>query len=69
MPVPGVDATGEPDWALLDNNSGEDIIAWVTQGDRRGSHERALGLSDKGIILYRRQLKDRWKKSRRGKIR
>ena len=58
VPVPGVDATGEPDWSLLDNNSGEDMIAWIIQGGIADRTQEALGLSDKGIILYRKQLKE-----------
>ncbi len=66
VPVPGVDATGEPDWALLDNNSGEDMIAWMTQGGVADRTQEALGLSDKGIILYRRQLKEQMEKVQAG---
>jgi len=66
VPVPGVDATGEPDWSLLDNNSGEDMIAWVTQGGVADRTQEALGLSDKGIILYRKQLKEQMEKVQAG---
>jgi 5,5'-dehydrodivanillate O-demethylase len=66
VPVPGVDATGEPDWSLLDNNSGEDMIAWVTQGEVADRTLEALGLSDKGIILYRKQLKEQMEKVQAG---
>jgi 5,5'-dehydrodivanillate O-demethylase len=66
VPVPGVDATGEPDWSLLDNNSGEDMIAWITQGAIADRTQEALGLSDKGIILYRRQLKEQMEKVQAG---
>jgi len=58
VPVPGIDATGEPQWSLLDNNSGEDMIAWITQGGIADRTQESLGLSDKGVILYRRMLKD-----------
>jgi len=61
-----VDANGEPDWSLLDNNSGEDMIAWVTQGGIADRTQEALGLSDKGIILYRKQLKEQVEKVRAG---
>jgi 5,5'-dehydrodivanillate O-demethylase len=67
VPVPGVDANGEPDWSLLDNNSGEDMIAWITQGAIADRTQEALGLSDKGIILYRKQLKEQMEKVRTGK--
>ncbi len=66
VPVPGVDATGELDWSLLDNNSGEDMIAWVTQGEVADRTQEALGLSDKGIILYRKQLKEQMEKVQAG---
>ncbi len=66
VPVPGIDATGEPDWSLLDNNSGEDMIAWMTQGGVADRTKEALGLSDKGIILYRRQLKEQMEKVQAG---
>ena len=66
VPVPGVDATGEPQWALLDNNSGEDMIAWITQGGVADRTQEALGLSDKGVILYRRQLKEQLEKVQAG---
>jgi 5,5'-dehydrodivanillate O-demethylase len=66
VPVPGVDASGDPDWSLLDNNSGEDMIAWVTQGGVADRTQEALGLSDKGIILYRKQLKEQMEKVRAG---
>lgn len=66
VPVPGVDTTGEPQWALLDNNSGEDMIAWITQGGVADRTQEALGLSDKGFILYRRQLKEQMEKVRAG---
>ena len=66
VPVPGVDATGEPQWTLLDNNSGEDMIAWITQGGVADRTQEALGLSDKGIILYRHQLKEQLEKVQAG---
>lgn len=58
VPVPDEDERGNPRWDLLDGNSGQDMLMWYTQGglvDRSTEH---LGLSDKGIILYRRLLLD-----------
>ena len=55
-PVPFMDENGVLPWNYLDNNSGQDMGAWVTQGaiaDRTGEN---LGRSDKGVILYRRML-------------
>ena len=32
VPLPEVDDHGRPPWPLLDNNSGQDIMMWITQG-------------------------------------
>jgi 5,5'-dehydrodivanillate O-demethylase len=66
VPVPSVDSHGDPEWSLLDNNSGEDIAAWITQGEIANRSEEKLGLSDKGVILYRQLLKQEMEKSQRG---
>ena len=66
VPVPGFDMAGEPQWSLLDNNSGEDMIAWITQGGIADRTQEKLGLSDKGIILYRRLLNEQLEKVQRG---
>ncbi len=66
VPVPGIDNDGEPQWSLLDNNSGEDIAAWVTQGEIADRSLERLGLSDKGIILYRRLLEEQLEKVKSG---
>jgi len=58
VPVPQPDGQGQPQWPLLDNNSGQDIAAWVTQGAVADRSSENLGLSDKGIILYRKLLKE-----------
>ncbi len=55
-PVPELDFEGPPQWELLDNNSGQDIVAWITQGAIADRERENLGRSDKGIILYRQQL-------------
>jgi len=47
---------GDVDWSLMDNNCGQDIVAWVTQGKIADRSKEKLGESDKGIILYRRML-------------
>src|SRR4029077_1601582 len=49
-----------------DNNSGEDMIAWITQGGVADRTQEALGVSDKGIIHYRRWLKDQLEKAQAG---
>ncbi len=66
VPMPATANYGEIPWNLLDNNSGQDMWAWFSQGriaDRPTEH---LGLSDKGIILYRRMLKEELNKVERG---
>jgi 5,5'-dehydrodivanillate O-demethylase len=52
-----IDEHWQADWQLLDNNSGQDIMAWVTQGAIADRTQERLGESDKGIILYRRMLR------------
>ncbi|MEE2686812.1 MAG: aromatic ring-hydroxylating dioxygenase subunit alpha, partial [Chloroflexota bacterium] len=56
VPLP-FGANGDVDWSMVDNNSGQDIVAWVTQGAIADRSQEKLGESDKGIILYRRQLR------------
>ena len=55
VPLP-FDERGRVDWSKLDNNSGQDIVAWVTQGAITDRSREKLGESDKGIIIYRRML-------------
>ena len=57
-PVPQLDTTGRPQWDVLDNNSGQDIVAWITQGAITDRTKETLGRSDRGVILYRKQLED-----------
>jgi 5,5'-dehydrodivanillate O-demethylase oxygenase subunit len=56
VPLP-VDENGRADWSLMDNNSGQDIAAWITQGPIADRSQEKLGESDKGIIMYRRMLR------------
>jgi 5,5'-dehydrodivanillate O-demethylase oxygenase subunit len=55
-PVPLLDDSGLPQWDILDNNSGQDIVAWITQGNVTDRTRETLGRSDKGIIQYRKLL-------------
>ncbi len=64
IPTPGED--GNPRWLMLDNAPGQDIMAWVTQGPVADRTTEKLGLSDKGIILYRRLLRQELDKVMRG---
>ncbi len=54
LPMP---ENGAADWQLLDNNSGQDIVVWTTQGAIADRSLEKLGESDRGIILYRRMLR------------
>ncbi|HEY2922306.1 MAG TPA: hypothetical protein VGK77_25285 [Candidatus Binatia bacterium] len=42
------------------------MIAWITQGGVADRTQESLGLSDKGIILYRRMLKEQLEKVQAG---
>jgi len=61
VPLPGVDAEGMPIWDVMDNNSGQDNFAWQSQGPITPRWTEHLGESDKGIILYRRLLREQMK--------
>lgn len=56
VPLP-FDESGQVRWEMVDNNSGQDIVAWVTQGRIADRSQEKLGESDKGIIMYRRMLR------------
>ncbi|MGH7772030.1 MAG: Rieske 2Fe-2S domain-containing protein [Candidatus Binatia bacterium] len=66
VPVPAVDDHGEPQWPLLDNNSGQDMTMWYTQEPIVDRSLEKLGESDQGIILYRKLLKEEMEKVQRG---
>ncbi|MCH8974533.1 MAG: Rieske 2Fe-2S domain-containing protein, partial [Chloroflexi bacterium] len=57
-PMPGVDENGIPLWDLFDNNSGQDHMAWQSQGPRTQRWLEHLGQSDVGIIMFRRLLNE-----------
>ena len=57
-PMPGVDENGIPVWDLLDNNSGQDHMAWQSQGPVTQRFLEKLGQSDVGIIMFRRLLNE-----------
>lgn len=58
VPIAELDDEGQPRWDILDNNSGQDIAAWITQGAVADRTTETLGRSDKGIIMYRRMLEE-----------
>jgi len=66
VPLPIVDEQGQPQWSLLDNNSGQDMAMWYTQGRIADRSLEKLGESDVGIILYRKMLKEQLEKVERG---
>ena len=44
---------------ILDSGAfGQDMMAWVVQGDLTPRHLEHLGVSDRGIIIYRNVLSD-----------
>ena len=51
--VPFVDEHGE---FILDAIHAQDIMAWVTQGPIADRSQEALGVTDRGITMYRRML-------------
>jgi len=61
VPVPKLLNGSEPDWALLDNNSGQDLVMWYTQGPIVDRTLEKLGAGDRHIVLYRRQLEEQIK--------
>ena len=57
-PLPGGEAGGGPIWEVMDNSSGQDNDVWQSQGPITPRWTEMFGGSDKGIILYRRLLRD-----------
>jgi 5,5'-dehydrodivanillate O-demethylase len=58
VPMPDVDETGAPPWQWLDTAPGQDMMAWWTQGPVARRDLERLGVSDEGIILFRKLLED-----------
>ena len=51
---------------IVDIQFNQDYMAWVTQGDVARRNLEKLGESDKGIILFRRMLKEQMQRVQRG---
>ena len=51
---------------MVDTVSGQDMMAWVTQGAISDRTTERLGSSDQGIILYRGLLEEQMKRVERG---
>jgi 5,5'-dehydrodivanillate O-demethylase len=66
VPLPGVTEHGRPTWETLDNNLGQDMAMWYTQGGIADRSEERLGSSDVGIILYRKLLEENIRKVEHG---
>ncbi|MEK7216060.1 MAG: Rieske 2Fe-2S domain-containing protein, partial [Chloroflexota bacterium] len=66
VPVPQQDERGLPRWDVLDFTAGQDIVMWHTQGAIADRSTETLGRSDRGIILYRRLLRENMEKVARG---
>jgi len=66
VPVPDADETGAPPWQYLDTAPGQDMMAWWTQGPVARRDLERLGVSDEGIILFRKLLEENIDKVQRG---
>jgi 5,5'-dehydrodivanillate O-demethylase len=51
---------------VVETVTGQDMMAWVTQGEISDRTTERLGSSDKGIILYRNLLLEQIEKVERG---
>jgi 5,5'-dehydrodivanillate O-demethylase len=61
IPLPGLVNGVEPDWTLLDNNSGQDLAIWCSQGDIMDRTTENLSNGDANIIRMRRYLDEQIK--------
>jgi len=66
IPNPKDHENGSPKWEMLDTAPGQDLLMWVTQGPVAKRDKERLGLSDTGIILFRKLLADNIEKVQRG---
>jgi 5,5'-dehydrodivanillate O-demethylase len=66
VPLPEVGPKGEKPWSLLDNNGGQDIMMWITQGYVADRTQERLSASDRGVSLYRKLLQTNLQKVQRG---
>jgi 5,5'-dehydrodivanillate O-demethylase len=61
VPMPALDEEGMMPWDLLDNNSGQDLVMWHSQGEIADRTKEHLGRGDAGVILYRKLLEEQIK--------
>jgi 5,5'-dehydrodivanillate O-demethylase len=66
IPVPELDREGNIPWELLDNNSGQDLVMWHSQGEIADRTKEHLGRGDGGVILFRQFLEEQIKKVESG---
>ena len=55
VPVPTLNGQ-MPDWPLLDNNSGQDLVMWYSQGAVVDRTKENLGAGDRNILQLRKLL-------------
>jgi 5,5'-dehydrodivanillate O-demethylase len=58
VPVPGLTERAEPAWSVLDNNSGQDMTMWYSQGPIVDRSQEHLGPGDRNIIRMRQLLEE-----------
>jgi 5,5'-dehydrodivanillate O-demethylase len=63
--IPMVDENGG--FCALQSVTGQDVMAWVSQGDILDRTKERLADTDRGIILYRQQLEEELRKVEAGK--
>jgi 5,5'-dehydrodivanillate O-demethylase len=56
VPVPTLVNGQAPDWTLLDNNSGQDLVMWYSQGAIVDRSKENLGAGDRNILQLRKLL-------------
>jgi 5,5'-dehydrodivanillate O-demethylase len=61
VPVPKLINGVEPDWSLLDSNSGQDMVLWYSQGAICDRSREMLGAGDKNILQLRKLLEEQIK--------
>jgi 5,5'-dehydrodivanillate O-demethylase len=61
--VPFIDEHGE---YIVDNVDGQDMMAWISQGQIADRSKEHLGSTDKGVVMYRRMLRREMQKVEQG---
>jgi 5,5'-dehydrodivanillate O-demethylase len=56
VPVPMMSEQHVPPWSFLDNNSGQDLVMWYSQGGIVDRSKESLGAGDRNIIQLRKLL-------------